>query len=345
MIRNYRNWFFFTIAIALGVCIINGFFRSFRYDIIWIKNIMTKKEIYANNIKGNKLIFAGGSSTLFGIRTSDIQSRLDIPCANFGIHAGLDIDYLLFETKNLLKSGDTVILTLEYPVFLYEGKFNNVTLDYILTYDRNFFNSLSIWDRIRYLACISPIKLLVSIAKQLTFNPQDIKAGEDCSLTTLNENGDSTSNFGHSEAAIGLRFSSPFDIQRGDFRETPGLKIIRDFNLWCLEHNIKFYVTYASTMYFSEYDSPQYRHYFNELQSYFAQHNIATIGAPHDFFFAKDYFYDTQYHLNQQGMTMRTNQLIDRINNLGIAARMRNPLVGEGRGQVMNQTPSLLCYH
>jgi hypothetical protein len=350
MIANYRNWFFCTIAIALGVCLLNlalvyGFYRSFRFDIIWINSLMTKKEASIRNIQANKLVFVGGSSTLFGIRTRDIQKSLGIPCVNFGIHAGLEIDYLLSRTKHLLKPGDTVILTVEYPLFLYDGKFNNVTLDYILTYDRNFFNSLSIWHKIKYLACISPIKLGVSFVNQLTFKPHKFEAREGYNLATLNENGDETSNIGQHAGDKGFRFSAPFTIQNGDFRETSGLKIIRDFNQWCREHHINFYVTYASTMYFKEYDNAQYRNYFNELQRYFAQHNIPTIGAPQDFFFAKDFFYDTQYHLNQEGMTLRTDQLIDKINNLGIAARMPNPPAVEGREKAMGQLPSPFGYH
>jgi len=214
MITNYRNWFFCTIAIALGACLLNlalvyGFYRSFKFDIIWINSLMTKKEAYFNNIPENKVVFAGGSSTLFGIRTRDIQRNLGIPCVNFGLHAGLEIDYLLSRTKHLLKLGDTVIFTVEYPLFLYNGKFNNVTLDYILTYDRNFFNSLSIWDKIKYLACISPIKLGVSFANQFSFRPSKIEAREGYNLATLNENGDETSNIGHHEEDKGLRFSAP----------------------------------------------------------------------------------------------------------------------------------------
>ncbi|MFZ5448087.1 MAG: hypothetical protein ACOZFS_05555 [Thermodesulfobacteriota bacterium] len=350
MVTSYRKWFFLTIAVALGISIIHlglvyGCYRSYRGDIIWIDSLLVKKETTANNIKENKLVFVGGSSTLFGIKTQYIQQRLGVSCLNFGIHAGLEIDYLLFRIKDILKPGDTVILTVEYPLFLYEGKFNNVTLDYILSYDRNFFNSLSTWDRIRYLACISPLKLASSLAKRLTFSSKEIEIGEGYNLATLNENGDETCNIGHHEEAINMRFSQPFDIQRGDFQETPGLKVIRDFNRWCRGHHIDFYVTYASTMYFKEYDNAQYRHYFNELQRFFAEHNISTIGTPPDFFFAKDFFYDSQYHLNQKGMAIRTDQLIDMINNLGIVARKRNSLVGEGREKVTGLASPPLCHH
>jgi hypothetical protein len=348
MLANFRNWFFLTLAISLVVCLIHlglvySFYQSSRYDIIWINSVLSKKDIFADNVKENKIIFAGGSSTLFGIRTSDIQKALGIPSVNFGIHAGVDLDYLLFRTKKLLKPGDTVVLTVEYPLFLYDGKFKNITLDYMLTYDRNFFNSLSFWNEIRYLADISPIQLVVSFAKHLMAKPQASEAG--VGYNSADENGDATGNIGHHEEAIGLRFSKPFEIQRGNFRETPGLKLIRDFQQWCLDHNVHFYVTYASTMYFKEYDTPQYRRYFSELQKYFAQHNVPTIGAPQDFFFPRDFFYDTAYHLNQKGMTIRTTQLIDKINNLGIAARMRNPLIGEGGEKAVGRAPSPFRYH
>jgi hypothetical protein len=303
---------------------------------------MKNKDAFSDHIKHNKLVFAGGSSTMFGIRTSDVQHKLGIPSVNFGIHAGVELDYLLFRTKKLLKPGDTVILTVEYPLFLYDGKFKNITLDYILTYDRDFFNSLPIWDKIRYLASISPIQLAASFVKQVIAKPP---GNQEKGYDEADANGDATGNIGHHGEAKGLKFSEPFEIQRGKFRATPGLKIIRDFNQWCLQHQVHFYVTYASTMYFKEYDTAPYRHDLRELQKYFCQHNIATIGAPQDFFFPTDFFFDTAYHLNQKGMTIRTNQLIDKINDLGIVARMRNPLVGKGREKLMGQAPALLCYH
>jgi hypothetical protein len=333
---------FLLIVCLIHLGLVYSFYQSFRYDIIWINNVLSKKNAFVDNVKNNQLIFAGGSSTLFGIRTSDIQKAFGILSVNFGIHAGVDLDYLLFWTKKLIKPGDTVVLTVEYPVFLYDGKFKNITLDF-LTYDRNFFNSLTIWDEIRYLADISPIQLVVSFAKHLMAEPQASEGGE--GYNSADENGDATGNIGHHEEAIGLRFSKPFEIQRGNLRETSGLKIIRDFHQWCLDHNVHFYVTYASTMYLKEYDTPQYRHYVNEFQKYFAQHNVPTIGPPQDFFFPRDFFYDTSYHLNQKGMTIRTAQLIDKINNLGIATQMRNLLIGEGRKKALGRAPSPFCYH
>ena len=48
--------------------------------------------------------------------------------------------------------------------------------------------------------------------------------------------------------------SQPIAIQKGEFKETFGLKVLNNFNKWCIEHNIKFYVTYAPTIAFKVYN-------------------------------------------------------------------------------------------
>jgi len=114
-----------------------------------------------------------------------------------------------------------------------------------------------------------------------------------------------------------MQSMKPVEIQQNNFIETQGLRAIKEFDMWCKNHDIRCYITYANTIFFKEYDSLPYHKYFRELQGYFNDHNILTLGKPYDFFFDKNLFYDTQYHLNQQGMTIRTRQFIKMAESYG----------------------------
>ena len=341
---SFKKWFIFTLTgfsvlALLYLFLVYFCYRSFNGDIIWIRNCCAVKENIVRNLQGNKIIFLGGSATLFGIRTEDVQKKLGVPCVNLGVHAGLEIDYMVFWVKKILKSGDVVICSMEYPYFLYDGVIRNITLEYAFTYDRAFIRSMSLTEKIKNAARISPPKLAISFAKWLLGkNRQEAKQGYNSA--SLNENGDETSNVGRRETDRRLRFARPMEIMRGRFQETAGLRIIKDFYSWCKINNIVLYVTFANTLYFEDYDSAPYRDYFLNLENYLREHDIARIGAPADFFFPREFFYDTQYHLNSAGVTIRTGQLIEMMNNLNIGRNLRNrELAVEGNGSRTRSAP------
>jgi hypothetical protein len=91
-----------------------------------------------------------------------------------------------------------------------------------------------------------------------------------------------------------------------------------------LEKDIGLYVTYANTLFLPQYRSNKYNNYFNQLAKYFSENNIAVIGTPYDFFYSKELFYDSEYHLNQEGVTIRTRQLIEMMTSLGIVDKVKN---------------------
>jgi spore coat polysaccharide biosynthesis protein SpsF (cytidylyltransferase family) len=94
------------------------------------------------------------------------------------------------------------------------------------------------------------------------------------------------------------------------------LSSVLEFSEWCKENEITLFVTYPSIPYFKSYESGHYKNYFDSLMAFYKQHYIATIGSPQDFFFEKNLFYNSEYHLNESGMTTRTNKLIDMMKNI-----------------------------
>ena len=278
---------------------------------------MVKKEKTAISIKGAKMVFGGGSATLFGIRTKDIQQQLGVPCVNMGIHQGLQIDYQLYSLKKVLKKGDIVILPLEYSCFIYDGELSDITIGYVITYDKEYLKHISIIKSLQYIASLSPINLLNSIQ---IIKRKDINNRYDS--YNLNDYGDETSNVGKPNLDQEYKTAPPFGVLPNSFIETKGLEEISKFNVWCKQHDIILYVTYANTLYYKDYDNHSYRNYFDKLAKYFADHHILTIGKPSDFFFSEDLCYDHPYHLNREGVTIRTQQLINMLEKVGIASHL-----------------------
>jgi hypothetical protein len=317
--KRYKKFFYQTLIFSgIGWLILqfSVYFLCRPAEWYWIYNTIKVKESIAHNIPGNKIVFAGGSATLFGVRTEEIQKELHIPTVNYGIHAALEIDYILNRVKKILKPGDVVIVPLEYNILLYDGDINEVRARFILLFDKNFYNSLPFFEKINYFLKFSPLTIELSIRDsfwKLIGRKSSLRSYD---VNTLNQNGDETRNIGNEIILRKYNDLNPLYIQKNELKETFGLKTLNNFNTWCKKNNIKFYVTYACTISFDVYNNNEYQEYFKKIENYFAQHDIKTIGYPNDFFYDKDFFYDTEYHLNSVGMACHTRKLLSKIKDL-----------------------------
>jgi hypothetical protein len=283
-------------------------------ELIWIRNCLVKKHQYAD-IEENKVIITGGSNTLFGMRTEQISNELNIPVYNLGVHAGLGIDFIINDAKKVLKRGDVVIMSLEYDHFQTDERVTKLAFDYYNAFDKDQLNRINKFDRIKYgfkfAFQVKPFDNFQSIIKSIQNSrngKQFVENPMGYNSENLNKHGDQTNHPGvHDLSSFG-----PIGIPENP-SETVGLRMIRDFNTWAKENGISLFITYPNTIYFKKYDSPAYKEYFKSLNRYFLDNHISTIGIPSDFFYDKNYFYDTMYHLNDAGMTVRTTEFTHMI--------------------------------
>lgn len=317
--NDYKKW---LIKFILILSLYSIFYTSIVYFsfstpqfCLWVKNCIEKKEKIAAKIKTKKIIFASGSNTLFGIRTRDIQKTLNIPCVNMGTHIDL-YDYLLYRVKKSAKKGDIIILPLEYEFYEYDGKYSQLKSFYIRTYDRQYFYNQPVSEQLYNVFNTNFFDLINSIREVITFRNLETDSGYNSK--TLNKNGDETNNIGIHIDKIKVKL---FKLSDNQFRITFGLKLLSDFNKWCKNNGIIMYITYPSLLYSPEYYTNSYKDYFDNLNEFLKNNNIRTLGTPYDFIYPDRYFYDAKYHLNSDGMTLRTNRLIQlmRDNNLVIS--------------------------
>jgi hypothetical protein len=313
-----------TIA-ACHVCVWT-FYRSPVGENLWIWHCIIKKERIGRNISGPKIVITGGSSALFGVRTKDIQAELGIPSVNLAVHAALDIDYMVYRAKRVLQTGDMVIIPLELSQFAFDGKPDYRKASFLLTYDRDYFLSQPLYRQLQCTRQVDLWKLPEAIRLSRRYarsEPAETEVGKGYNSATLNENGDETFNQGNPRTKAIAGSLKSFPLPGGRFGETYALRQIVRFNEWCVERGITFYISYASTLYFPEYENPAYRSYFSKLRDYFAKKKVPVLGTPYDYLFESRFMYDTIYHLNREGTTIRTRQLI----------RMIAPMVREKTGE------------
>lgn len=291
---------FLIVLSIIHICLIYFFYKN---PQTWIHNAMLKKEKIASQITQPKILVTGGSNVIYGVKTYEFQKQFGIPSVNFGVNAGLEIDYILDIAKRNLKSGDIVILPLEYEHFHKTKNLNQSRIAYILNYDRQYFDQLSSIEKLRYLTSISFDEFIMSFfanKNEINYNSK-----------TINQNGDETANFDQTKInAFINRKSHDIAISETVFSESYGVEKIIEFAKWCETNNIKLFLSWGSTIDFPVYHTKQYQDYFDTMCTYFRNKNINILGHPNDFLYDKKYFYDTNYHLNSDGMENRTNKMI-----------------------------------
>ncbi|TVM14712.1 hypothetical protein DPQ33_17040 [Oceanidesulfovibrio indonesiensis] len=236
---------FIYCIFALVLCY--GFFSFFFYrmpfTISWINDFFVKKEKIAPHER-NRIIFAGGSSTLFGIHASLAERKFKVPTVNFGIASGLQTDYYFYRLKQIAQEGDLIILPLEYSFYCFDGTVSTIKEQYIRTFDRDYLYKLPPHKLARFAYNKTPVDLLRSvwdIYRHIRNHHNKMYEKINYNPNMTNANGDQTLNVGNE---IFLRkynngYYQPVIIPGEGSYETAGLALINDFNNWCRENHVK----------------------------------------------------------------------------------------------------------
>lgn len=313
----FKTYFKF-LALGLGLnCVL--FLLALLYQIgaptessRWISEINTDKINIANSIDAPKILVVSGSNGLFGISCKLIHEEANFPCVNASTNVGLGLEYILNFARLMAKEGDLIIMPLEYHVYSSEEQINDVVIDYVFARNPQYLLSVDWLDKIHFISGISYPRLARGIMAQIK-TPEPRLDGYQSE--NLNEYGDETSN---REANITkyqrkqIADIEPFNVleKKGYIQSTQGLEVLKNFIIWAQKNNIQIIATWPNTVWFEEYSEPETQLYFQSIKDFYQSLNVPVLGEPRDFMYDKSMFYDTEYHLHDRGVRLRTQQLI-----------------------------------
>ena len=102
----------FGVFIAVGESVKNN------YENVFTASLVDKYE-RLNSINEQKIVFVGGSSLPFGLRSDLIESELDMKVVDLGVYAALGTKVMMKISLTNLNSGDIVILAPELSAQTY----------------------------------------------------------------------------------------------------------------------------------------------------------------------------------------------------------------------------------
>lgn len=281
------------------------------YLSVGIERLYLNKTNYAEQYHQPKLVVISGSSAFYGIRCQTLQEEMGLGCLNGGTQIGLGIEYLLYRGRTWLKPGDIVLLPLEYRHYKSRGVISDVLADYVIAFDPEYLKLLSWKARLKLVMGTSASRLVEGIINRLT--QTDFRESYKYEkLFFEGKNGDNDEIY---EAKVTQKFTQiveelqPLDLANLNI-PTSGMKSITAFAQWCKERNILVLSTWPNTIWFDDYNSPETNNFFKTIIQFYQHLGVQILGKPQDFMYDKPLFYDNIYHLNNEGIEMRTQQII-----------------------------------
>lgn len=304
----------------------------------WTNALVTNKLLAAHKIAGEKIVFIAGSSGNFNIDAERISKTIQVQAVNLGTHAILPLEYMLDHTKDELRSGDTVVLALEYLYFAGDERLSEAYIDYLLARDPNYFRHIPLAEKIEIISHVSLKRLLAPIRESF-FPIPPAYAFNVYTEFFFSPYGDSHSNnlVFLTKQMRDLRATAPPELRILSLSAAKNnWLLLSEFANWCKEKNIALLAVPPATMNFEVYTKPEYRDGLAALRESYAKIGINFIGNPYEVMYDPDFFFDTNYHTNQLGKDAYTDSLITWITPYIKPHQEHKPTVGNVETPVDN---------
>jgi hypothetical protein len=299
----------------------------------WIRDVYILKHHIAKDIKEKKIVIISGSSGLFGVDSSLIEDITGIKTLNMSTHAGLTLDFILEPRKLFLKKGDIAVLPLEFECYRQETLYNDLTIEAVITWDRKYYDHLSLWKKIEFISSCSPLRVAAALfqkyvrrQERYSLTPAKIIAAAKASWAksdnklkpgpiyqNIDRYGDIIHNKGTTNKVKAVGYGG---------MGSPGWEItsyskkaISAFVNYCRENEIQVFFTWPSTLKSKQFDlnNKIIQGNLTKIKRFLSHLAVPVLGEPGDFHFERKYFFDTHYHLNQTGREIRTRRLINHL--------------------------------
>ena len=296
----------------------------------WLGSSINKKEMLLSDIKEKKrIVVISGSNSLFGLDTKRIEEDTGIKAFNFGMHAGLDMDFLRFESEKVIRKGDIVIMPLEYSYYYTEKGYSEWFIENVLSWGQDYFSDLELLDAIN-MVIHTPVSFIAKQAsapkRVVTDNSETLRKMQldgvyrGYSYKSLNKYGDITPPNESTPLVKGYKTAPEKSAKTLSY--TNGSKVseytltkLKEINSYAKKVGARLYVTWPVSMrtrYFNS-SNPSSIKDIASIKKALNDAGIKTICDPFSFNLKPDFFYDTHYHLNSAGQKVRSSKLAECI--------------------------------
>ena len=256
-----------------------------------------------------KIILVGGSNLPFGVNSKKISEHFGMPVVDMGLHGSIGLKYMGNEVKPYINAGDIVVMVPEYEQFYdKKGSLNgDISLLY-LVYDfypegRQYVG----WEQWMKLTPLFPqyasykYRNFTNSKVMSLLNKSDFKFDSVYNQNVFDEFGDANS---HSHLQ-----PRPFESHRSDAGINQStINYLNDFYEYVKEKKAHMFYSYPSL------EEKSYDLCIKPIalleKELNAQAKFPLLNTPAQYRMQHRYFFDTPYHLTEEGEQVRTEKLI-----------------------------------
>jgi len=296
------------------------------YDVA---NWISLKENTAQNTAGHRVLLIGDSSGVFGMDSPQLEKELGRPVVNMTLHGGLPLDWITNFAERNVRSGDIVIMPLAWPYYFRDFDTpEDWMIDQIVAWDRDYFDSMSLLKKLKYLSAVNPqrlydnLKIKIKAKKTLKnfplrkiLSPQEaLKQYQEqyggsttqfsYSYLNMNKYGDMLNTCGNVTSAI-----SSLQVAPDSKVNTKALQLLKETAKNIASLGGTLYIVPSITVSDSQSQQPHYEQALNSMLNQVKASGVNVLGEAKEFYFPPEAFFDTNFHLNCSYRSARTKAL------------------------------------
>lgn len=260
-----------------------------------------------------KIVVIGGSSVAFGLDSPMIEEHLAMPVVNFGLYANLGTKVMLDLSRAGIGEGDIVILAPEMNAQTLSLFFNNETTAQAL--DGNL-DMLSFVDSDNYESLVGALWKFTSDKLGYLLSGTRPENSGAYSKEWFNEQGDNTfprpyNTMTSISPTISFDLAADSDGVESEYESF--IAYVNDYVAFCRDKGAAVYFSFSPMNKAALSDSATEERMLEFYSNLCSSLNCRVISDIRDYVMDEGYFFDSEFHLNDSGVTVRTVQLIDDV--------------------------------
>ena len=288
-------------VVVLGFFLV-GFFMPDPSPYENLHYALEDKHQALDRIDGRRIVLMGGSNVTFGVYSPMLEEAFDAPVVNTGLHAGYGLKFITQDVLPYLHEGDVVVLMPEYFHYLNEGMYGSEALAQLVDVNPSAMQTFTPKHWLLHTG-----KLFAHVAKKVeaTVEYQIFPPGKPnhhaASRQGFNSHGDMVAHWELKQTDIKLvNMDGDINLEALDY--------LKEYEQQLASRGVKLFVSYPS-LNRSSYENCASA--IRTLEQLLQVSSLEVIGSAERYVFHDSLFYNTAYHLNQEGQKVRTQLLID----------------------------------
>jgi hypothetical protein len=276
----------------------------------WVYEAFEKKTKIAKATASPRVLIVAGSSALFGLDSKALTQALGRPVINMAVNAGLGLRYILWRARRDARSGDTVLLPLEYALFVDDDRPNAQIVDYAIARDDVYWTSLPLERKLLFAAAVSPERWWQGLRHfedkpiaQGLYGAHNIDSFGD-QMNTDPEDRDE-------REAEELASSKIWNYGERDITSQGGWRELTSFARWAHHSGVclvAFPPSFLGRPIYAQ--APVERRFYENLPDRVSRLGIPYFGNPFDFMYPAEWFFNTDYHLQGWARSAHTQRVL-----------------------------------